>query len=302
MKIFKYSLLTLILFLFILNIDIVIKSVIDSSNIFITKVFVSIFPFIILSDILIYYDYHIFLANTIGKFFSKLFNIDSNTTIIFILSMLTSHPTNAIFIKDMLDNNQIDIKTANKILPYTYFPSISFVIGTIGLNMFKSIKIGLLLWLIVLINNIIIGLFLRKEKININNNYLKQKETNIFLVIKNSILKGINTSFIILGNLIIFTIIFNILTKYINFNPIILSIISSILELTNGINQISMLNTSTNIKIILTIFSLSFSSLSILFQSFSILSNYKINIKRILIIKLVFSYYLIVLYFLWTRS
>lgn len=60
MKNRKYILLTAVLIIFIINIDIVIKSVLDSSILFFTKVFVSIFPFIILSDILIFYDYHIF--------------------------------------------------------------------------------------------------------------------------------------------------------------------------------------------------------------------------------------------------
>ena len=289
MKKCKYFILTIFILLFLLNINIVIESTKYSCIIFFNKIFISIFPFIILSDILIYFDYHIFLKNIFGKILSKIFNIDPNTSIIFILSVLTSHPTNAVYIKDMLDNKQIDEITANKILCFTYFPSISFVVGVIGINIFKSLKMGLIIWLFVLINDILIGIYLRKDKISINAIQIK-KEDNIFIVLKNSILKGINTSFIILGNLIIFSTIINIITKYIKINPIILSIITSTLELTNGINQISLLNTSINIKLLLTIFTLSFSSLSIIMQSATILSNYNINIKRILTIKLVFSF------------
>ena len=137
----KYGSLTLILIIFLINIDIVISSTKSASIIFFNKVFISIFPFIILSDILIYFNYHIFLKNTIGKIISKIFNIDSNSTIVFILSILTSQPANAVYIKDLLDNNIIDINEANKILCFTYFPSISFVIATIGLSLYKSYKI-----------------------------------------------------------------------------------------------------------------------------------------------------------------
>ena len=192
----KYIILTIILILFIINIDIVINSTKEASILFFTKVFISIFPFIILSEILIYYDYHIFLNKIFGNFLSKLFNIDKNSTIVFILSMLTSSPSNSIFIKDMLDNNLIDIKTANKIICYTYFPSISFVMG-ISLSIFKNLKIGLILWLNVLLNNIIIGLYLRKEKIIINNNIKPLKKDNLITILKESIIKGINTSTII---------------------------------------------------------------------------------------------------------
>ena len=278
----KYIILTIILILFIINIDIVINSTKEASILFFNKVFISIFPFIILSEILIYYDYHIFLNKIFCNFLSKLFNIDKNSTIVFILSMLTSSPSNSIFIKDMLDNNLIDIKTANKIICYTYFPSISFVMG-ISLSIFKNLKIGLILWLNVLLNNIIIGLYLRKEKIIINNNIKPLKKDNLITILKESIIKGINTSTIILGNLIIFTILINIIDKYINCN------ITLLLELTSSIIKISNMNITNEIKLLLIQFMLCFSSISIILQSITILNKYKFNIKKILIIKLVFS-------------
>ena len=108
-------------------------------------------------------------------------------------------------------------------------------------------------------------------------------------MLKESILKSFNTCFIILGNIIIFTIIINILNSYININPVISSVFNGLLEMTSGIKSISMLNISLKYKIILTSFILNFSGLSIIFQSRSILSDYKINIKKILIVKLVFS-------------
>ena len=297
MKNIKYIFLTLILIIFILNINIVLISTKNASVLFFNKVFISIFPFIILSDILIYFDYHIFLKNTIGKFISKLFNIDPSVSIIFILSLLTSSPSNAIYIKNMLDNNEIDINTANRIINYTYFPSISFVIGVIGVSLYKSLKIGFILWSICLIYNLLIGIYLRKEKkIIFNNKTNIIKKDNFFIMLKKSILKGINTSLIILGNLIIFTIIINLIKEYIYLNPIILSIISGMLEMTSGIIDISNLNISLFYKLLLTSFILTFSSLSIIFQSRSILSDYKINIKKTLIIKLVFSILFIIIF------
>ena len=80
MKNIKFIILTIILVIFILNINIVINSTKDASYIFFNKIFISIFPFIILSDILIYYNYHIFLKKVFGKIISKLFNVDENST------------------------------------------------------------------------------------------------------------------------------------------------------------------------------------------------------------------------------
>ncbi len=285
----KYIMLTIILIIFILNIKIVINSTYEASLLFFKKVFITIFPFIILCDFLIYFNYHIFIKGIFGKIINKIFNIDSNTSIIFILSIFSSHPSNAIYIKNLLDNKIIDIKVANRILIYTYFPSIAFVIGVIGVSLYNSFKVGLMLWIICFINNILIGLFLRKDNdyIEIINN--ESKNISFFECFKLSIIKAINTSFIILGNLIVFTIIINLIVHYISINPTILSILTGFLELTSGVISISLLDIPFNVKFALTSLILNFSSLSILFQSFSILSSYKINIKKTLTVKLMFS-------------
>lgn len=297
----KYIVLTIILIIFLLNIKLVINSTYEASILFFKKVFITIFPFIILCDILIYFNYHIFIKKTFGKIINKIFNIDSNTSIIFILSILTSHPNNAVYIKKLLDEDIIDINTANKILLFSYFPSIAFVIGVIGIFLYNSFIVGVLLYIICFINNIMIGLYLRRDKSIINSNNIIVRDDNFFICFKNSIIKGFNTSIIILGNLIVFTIIINLITKYIIIKPYILSILTGFLELTSGVISISHLNIPFNIKFALTSLILNFSSLSILFQSFSILSNYKINIKKTLTIKLMFSIITFLLILICTR-
>ena len=252
-------------------------------------VFVSIFPFIILSDILYYFNYDLFLKKIFGNIISKLFNVSKNASIIYILSILTSHPGNAIYIKGMLDNKTIDEEDATKILRATYFPSIAFVIGSIGIGIYHDIKIGIILHLITFLNNILIGVFLRGKKKCNDIEYVKQNKLTLQETLSNSISKGINTSYIILGNIIIFTILVNLLNHYLNINSTVLAIISGMLEMTNGIFMISNLNINLTYKVILTSFILNFSGLSIIFQTSSILSKYKINIKKILIVKLIFS-------------
>lgn len=284
----KNLFLTIFLFLFLFNIELVISSVIDSSILFFNKIFVSIFPFIILSDILIHYDYHIFLSKCFGNILSKLFNIDKNSTIVFILSILTSQPSNSIYIKNLLDNNLIDERSITKLLSFTYFPSIAFVLS-IGITMYNSINIGVYLLLLNYLCNFLIGIFLRKEKISNTHNLINKCKKSFFIMLKESILKSFNTCLIILGNIIIFTIAINLITHYINYNQILTTLLSGTIELTSGINEISILTIPLKYKFILTSFILNFSGLSIIFQSKSILSNYKVNIKKILILKLVFS-------------
>ena len=297
MKKIKYLVLTLIIIFLVINIDLVLESTKSASLLFFEKVFICTFPFIILSDILIYFDYHIFLKNTIGKLFSKLFNIDPNTSIVIILSLLTSLPANSIYIKNMLDNKLIDMNEANKLLTFTYFPSLSFVFGVIGFSLYNNLKIGLILYLNCLIYNFLIGIYLRKEKFGSVNTKIENKNS-LMNTIKDSIVKAISSCSLILGNLIIFIILINLLNKYITFNEIFTTFVGGLLELTSGVINIYNLDINLAMKLTLTSFILNFSSLSIIFQSISILDGYKINIKKILIIKLIFSIISTLLFFI----
>lgn len=296
MKTIKPIFLTLTLIIFLFNLDIVINSTLSASYLFITKVFVSIFPFIILSDILFYFNYDLFLKKIFGNIISKLFNVSKSTSIIYILSILTSHPTNSVYIKEMLDRKEIDENDINKILLTTYFPSIAFVIGTIGIGIYHSIKTGIFLYLTTLIKNILIGIFLRGKNLSKEIQSIKKNNITLQETISNSIIKGINISYTILGNIIIFTIIVNLLNNYLNINSTILSLMSGMLEMTSGIFMISNLNINLSQKILLTSFILNFSGLSIIFQTTSILNKYKINIKKILIIKLIFSIMILLIF------
>ena len=175
MKTIKPIFLTLTLIIFLFNLDIVINSTLSASYLFITKVFVSIFPFIILSDILFYFNYDLFLKKIFGNIISKLFNVSKSTSIIYVLSILTSHPTNSVYIKEMLDRKEIDENDINKILLTTYFPSIAFVIGTIGIGIYHNIKTGVFLYLTILIKNILIGIFLRGKNLSKEIQSIKKK-------------------------------------------------------------------------------------------------------------------------------
>ena len=284
----KNLFITIIFFIFIFNIEIVMNSVKDASVLFFNKIFISTFPFMILSDILFYFDYHIFLVNSfLGKSISKLLKLNDSETTVFIFSIFTSQPNNAVYIKKLLDDNVIDLETANNLLIFTYFPSISFVIGTIGIIMFNSVKIGLFLYLGAILNNILICLFLKNNKVS-NNYKFSYKKDSFINSLKNSIIKTFNNSFIILGNLIIFNIIINLISKYLN-NDFLLILVSSLLEVTTSLNFITFSEISMFFKVLLSSFSINFSGLSILFQSFSILGDYKLDIKKILILKLIFS-------------
>ncbi len=289
----------LILICFIIIIEVLIlfnsKALVSSSkealNLFINKLFISLFPFFILNKILINYNLPYYISKLKLNLISKLLNINNSYISIIFLSMLSGMPSNAEYIKDYLDGGIISLKEAERLLLISFFPSPVFVVTVIGYLGFNSISIGFTLLLIVYIFNFLLGI-ITQNKYNTSNNNSSLNVINskkFMFVLKESISSSFNSLMIIFGNLIIFSIILGLLYNYLDFSPTINSIISSFLELTNGIKKISDLNTNFNIKFSFCVFALTFSSLSIHFQASSILSKYNINFFKIFIYKLIFS-------------
>ncbi len=279
----------LICILTLVNPRIIIESVRDSSYLFFDKIFLSMFPFFILSDILISYNFPFYIGKVLGNIFNKLFKISKESSIVIILSMLSGHPGNAKYTKVLLDNKIIDEEEATKLIAFTYFPNPMFIIGSVGLLFLNNIKLGFLILIILYINNFTLGYLIRnKFKKTISTKiYRNYNSLNFGKIMKNSIINSFDTLILILGNITIFTIIENILFNYLKLNNIAKAITTSFIEITGGIENISNLVIDVNLKITLIIFTLIFSGFCIHSQIFSILSEYKINYKYIIKVRFI---------------
>ena len=136
---------------------------------------------------------------------------------------------------------------------------------------------GIKLLVSLYLSSFIVFILNYKKLSNINYNYKKSKK-DFSTLLKTSILKNISLLVVIFGTILIFTILVNLLTKYLNINKTFLSIINLLLEMTSGLKLTSTLNSPT-LKVILSALGLSFSGLSIIMQAFAILPKSSIDIK-----------------------
>lgn len=275
---------TLLIFTLILldNPTILIKSVNYSINLFIKNIFPTLFPFFILSELLINYNVTYYISKSLNKPFKFLFNLNGITSNVVILSMISGLPSNAKYTKELLDENLIDEHTASNLIAFTLLPNPMFVIGTIGILFLNNKQIGYLILIILYTTNLIIGIILKNKNLPEKIKIKKTTPIKFGLIIKKSIISSINTLLIILGSIIIFVIIGNTILHIFNFNDIVSSVIYSILEITNGLNKICNLDINSYAKLSLIISTLSFTGISVMTQVISILSEYNINYKLII--------------------
>lgn len=284
----------------IINPYCLIHSVEYSTELFVYNIFPTLFPFFIISEFLTNYKITYIIGKALKKIVGNLFKISEEESFAFLLSIFSGQPSNAKYIKDLLDNKKTSLNNASNLLCYTFFPSPMFIIGTIGILFYDDINIGYIILISVYVTNIILGIFFRNKNEVLYNNISSTITLPFGELMQKSITNAFNTLILILGSMTIFIILTNTIISMFNFNFYIETFINSFLEITGGCKKISLLEISLNLKIILTCFILSFGGFCIHSQVKSILYNYKFEYKKVIffrllasIISLIISYVLI---------
>jgi len=280
-KSFKYLIICICLFIvyFILtNNKLINENIIFAINLWITKVFPSLFPMFILNELLIFSD----LPKIISKFFNKLahktLKISGTSLYVFIMSIFSGTPSNAIILNKLIENNAITKEEASLTLSYTFFSSPIFLYTMLS-NIFNNaitIKIIIIHYFV----NVLIIILFRKKLISNNYELTINEKANTFSAILNSaIKKSLDTLLMILGTITFYIIISTIITNIFDFNITIEVIIKGLLEITQGLNNLALINISTKAKEIIAISIISFGGLSIHSQIQNIISNSNIQYK-----------------------
>ena len=236
----------------------------------------NLLPMFIISSYIINSKLIFNICNILGTPFKKIFNTSIYGVYVFILSLLTGSPSNAKYIKDLYDNKLISNEEKNKLLLFTLNYNPILIIGL--LSLYLPIKTSYIILLITILSNIILGLLNRNINPNTISNNITIKTQTLSEIIKNTI----DTLLMILGTLIFFNLIINLIPTN---NLLLKNLLNGTLEITTALKNLKYLNININIKILLSIIYLSFGGLSIHMQIKSILpyTNYKIFLKNRLI-------------------
>lgn len=271
--------------------DTIMNAVSYSFNIWINNIFPSLFPFFVLSEILINYGFVELISELFKPIFERIFKINGNAAFIFIMSMLSGFPSNAKYTRQLYLGGKLTDKEATKILMFSHFSNPLFILGTISVTFLNDKRLGILIMLSHYVSNIIIGLIFRNyntstihiSKFSIKNSILKMhnkrinNDKKIGTIISSALTNSINTLLLLLGVITTFLIITTIIDNNFHLNLFSKAIISGILEMTQGLKHISLLNISNYYKAILITAVISFGGLSVHTQIISIISDTKIK-------------------------
>ncbi len=197
------------------------------------------------------------------NFLKKLFGMDSNLFSVFLLSLVGGYPIGAKLIAESGTNKQ----TSQAMLNYCVNAGPGFIITAIGIGIFSSREIGLLLFTTHIIPPVLMA-FLFRKNICIEKETVKPPKA----LADNFVISAASSASALIS-ICTFVILFSVITAYFNicgqkFAP--LKPLAMLLEVTNSVSR------TNNLLIIA--FLLGFGGISIWCQVYSISKTHKPNI------------------------
>lgn len=187
-KLFNISIIILCILIFLallIEKKLIYNSILYALNLWVKNLIPALFPFFIITDILINYNITLYIPKSIKEICKYIFNITDNMFTIFILSILSGFPSNAKNTRALYKKGLISLNEANHILMFSHFSNPIFILTTVGLFFFKSKKIGIVILVSHYISNIILGILIRNNFNHSLIKYPKYKEPinlgNIFI-------------------------------------------------------------------------------------------------------------------------
>lgn len=280
----------------------------------------SLFPFFVITNLLSQTKVVSQIGRLLDKLMSPLFNVPGIGGFAFVMGLISGYPVGAKIVSDFREQKLVSKDEGERLLAFTNNSGPLFILSSVGIGMFGDTKTGILLLcthiLACITVGIILGKFSKKTdeefRSKINNELEKLKKItdnkknrnkeisikNLGEVLSNSINNSISTILLIGGFVVIFSVILSILnrTQILDMLSMLLKpilqifnidtdfakpLLSGIIELTNGVKQVSGIHIKAiSQNIILCAFLLGFGGFSVLLQVFSIVSKTDLSMKK----------------------
>ncbi len=254
----------------------------------------ALLPFFFLTKILASTGFLNSFSKVLSPITSKLFNTPGCSGYVYLMSIISGYPVGAKLTSDLYQSGTITQGQAERITSFTCTSGPLFVLGTVGVGMFGSFRLGVLVLVCHLTGALLNGLIYRQHKLNDNNNRtFTLSSSNLSL--QDAMLDSISSVMVVGGYVTIFFMIITMLNDYHLFSPIV-SIVSTILpfdntpfvansicnglvEMTRGCLDLSTINLPITATLPIVTAIISFGGFSIHMQALTFLKKFNISTK-----------------------
>lgn len=255
-------------------------------DICVRSVIPAIFPFAVISTLLCRLE----VPRPAARLVSFLFGVSAEGAKAVISGLLSGFPVGGMCTYELYGAGRIDKKEAERILCFTNNPSAAFVIGYVGLTVLGSIRLGVLLYITLILVSFIVASVLRRKRDTSFVPLLSAEGglglTDITKAVKNTALTMLTVS--------AFIIVFSVIGGYISLASSFLPdeircLVCGAAEISNGIAAVGESSLSLRMAFILSGAICAFSGMSVHMQIASLSTYPEISMKKYYISKVISS-------------
>ena len=255
------------------------------------NIFPSLFPFLVLSELLVNYGFIELVGELFKPLTMKFFKMRGVSAFVFIMSLVSGFPSNSKYVRELYVNDVINENEASKLLTFTHFSNPLFILGTISITFLNNKEVGLLILICHYFGNFIVGFLFRNYYVSdirdcscsfkraILEMHKKRisNDRSFGEILSTALINGINTLLLVFGVVTVFLVITTILDNNLSLSSYYQCILNGILEMTQGLKYVSLLDIPLKIKGTLSVLFISFGGLCVHMQIISILSDTRIK-------------------------
>ena len=278
-----------IICLFVMKPGIVSEGVFNGLKIWVNNMIPYLLPMSILSNILLQYNFLYRLSEKLSFLSNKIFN-SKYAFIPYFISFVVGYPSGAMAVNTMASYKRIDSSEANALVVFTNNCSFQFMAGAVSFSMLGDLSLAKYIAVPHLVSALLIGMLIKKG--TISSTYTKgkkQKYISFYNAFNSSIYKSITSILSIGGVIVIFSVFSNFfdnllisISKYlslsIQLSDVIHSTFVGILEISNGCSVAASSALPLDVKLIIINFLISFSGISVIFQTVAVANDFDFNI------------------------
>lgn len=268
----------------------------------------SLFPFILISDLMISFGVVDYFTRCLEPIMRPLFNVPGIGAFPLTMSVMSGYPVGSKITSKIRKEGLVTRNEANLLIGFCSTSGPLFILGSVTIGLLGTPELGLLLliphYLGALTIGLVLGLF-NREKHNkkhgnhIMNDAIKTQNKSAGSIISKSVTDSMNAIITVGEFIIIYSVIINIVLQSNGFNLIInvlskitriehqslKAIFAGIIEITNGCSLLSQLNIPLINKILFINFIIGWGGLSIHSQAISFISETDIKPRFYLVSK-----------------
>ena len=218
-----------------------------------------------------------------------LFNINSNGAAAVVLGILSGYPLGAVTVCQLYENAYLSKSESERLLAFCNNSGPLFILGAVGAAMYKSPRVGIMLYISHITAAIITGVVFRfydQGKFCAPQSRLSTVEGLPAEIFSKVLANSINSILTVCGAIIFFFTASGIVLGIMELTPPVNAFISSLFEMTGGIKKISELSLSENAKLAVSSFCVGFAGLCVHIQVMAVTARYGFSLKPYLLGKL----------------